>query len=74
MIQVYTDPGGDISFPIFIRRETKTRKWEWKSNQQISRLNDLLHSFFFFWDVIILLCNSPVTLLVHHRKYPIPYR
>ena len=30
-------------FPIFIRKEIKTRKLERKSKQQISRLNDLLY-------------------------------
>ena len=37
------NPGRDISFPIFIRKEIETRKLERKSNQQISRLNDLLY-------------------------------
>ena len=37
------DPGRDISFPIFIRKEIETRKLERKSKQQISRLNDLLY-------------------------------
>ena len=37
------NPGKDISFPIFIRKEIKPRKLEQKSKQQISRLNDLLN-------------------------------
>ena len=32
-----TDPGRDISFPIFIRKEIETRKLERKSKQKISR-------------------------------------
>ena len=35
------NPGRDISFPIFMRKEIETRKLERKSKQQISRLNDL---------------------------------
>ena len=37
------NPGRDISFPTFIRKEIETRKLEQKSIQQISRLNDLLY-------------------------------
>ena len=37
------NPGRDISFPIFIRKEIETRKLEWKSKQKISRLIDLLY-------------------------------
>ena len=37
------NPGRDISFLIFIRKEIETRKLERKSKQQISRLNDLLY-------------------------------
>ena len=37
------NPGRDISFPIFIRKEIKTRKLERKSKQKISRLIDLLY-------------------------------
>ena len=36
------NPGRDISFPIFIRKEIETRKLELKSKQKISRLIDLL--------------------------------
>ena len=39
----YGTPEGEISFPIFIRKEVETRKLERKSKQQISRLNDLLY-------------------------------
>ena len=39
------NPGRDISFPLFIRKEIETRKLERKSKQQISRLNDLLYHF-----------------------------
>ena len=35
------NPGRDISFSIFIKKETETRKLERKSKQQISRLIDL---------------------------------
>ena len=38
-----TEPRKGISFPIFIRKETETRKLERKSKQQISSLNDLLY-------------------------------
>ena len=37
------NPGRDISFQIFIRKEIETRKLERKSKQQMSRLNDLLY-------------------------------
>ena len=37
------NPGRDISFPIFIRKEIETRKLERKSKQKISSLNDLLY-------------------------------
>ena len=37
------NPGGDISFPIFIRKEIQTRKLERKSKQKTSRLIDLLY-------------------------------
>ena len=37
------NPGRDISFPIFIRKEIETRKLERKSKQNISRLIDLLY-------------------------------
>ena len=37
------NPGRDISFPIFIRKELETRKLERKSKQNISRLIDLLY-------------------------------
>ena len=37
------NPGRDISFPTFIRKEIETRKLERKSKQQISRLNDILY-------------------------------
>ena len=37
------NPGRDISFPIFIRKEIETRKLERKSKQKISRLIDLLY-------------------------------
>ena len=37
------NPGRDISFPIFIRKEIDTRKLERKSKQKISRLIDLLY-------------------------------
>ena len=40
-IMMIRNPGRDISFPIFIRKEIKTRKLERRSKQQISRLNDL---------------------------------
>ena len=42
-IRYIRNPGRNISFPIFIRKEIETRKLERKSKQQISRLNDLLH-------------------------------
>ena len=38
-----TEPRRDISFPIFIRKEIKTRKLERKSKQKTSRLIDLLY-------------------------------
>ena len=41
--QVVRNPGRDISFPIFIRKEIETRKLERKSKQKISRLIDLLY-------------------------------
>ena len=37
------NPGRDISFPIFIKKEIETRKLERKSKQKISRLIDLLY-------------------------------
>ena len=37
------NPGKDISFSIFIRKETETRKLERKSKQKLSRLIDLLY-------------------------------
>ena len=37
------NPGRDISFPIFIRKEIETRKLERESKQKISRLIDLLY-------------------------------
>ena len=37
------NPGREISFPIFIKKEIETRKLERNSKQQISRLNDLLY-------------------------------
>ena len=37
------NPGRDMSFPIFIRKEIETRKLERKSKQKISRLIDLLY-------------------------------
>ena len=37
------NPGRDISFPIFIRKEIETSKLERKSKQKISRLLDLLY-------------------------------
>ena len=37
------NPGRDISFPIYIRKEIETRKLERKSKQKISRLIDLLY-------------------------------
>ena len=37
------NPGRDISFPIFIRKEIETRKLERKSKQKTSRLIDLLY-------------------------------
>ena len=37
------NPGRDISFPTFIRKEIETRKLELKSKQKISRLIDLLY-------------------------------
>ena len=37
------NPGRDISFPIFIRKEIETRKLERKSKQKISRLIGLLY-------------------------------
>ena len=37
------NPGRDISFPIFIRKENETRKLERKSKQKTSRLIDLLY-------------------------------
>ena len=37
------NPGRDISFPIFIRKEIETRKLERKSKQEISRLINLLY-------------------------------
>ena len=37
------NPGRDIFFPIFIRKEIEKRKLERKSKQQISRVNDLLY-------------------------------
>ena len=40
---VVRNPGRDISFPIFIRKEIETRKLERKSKQKISRLIDLLY-------------------------------
>ena len=36
------NPGRDVCFPIFIRKEIETGNLERKSKQQISRLNDLL--------------------------------
>ena len=43
MIRSLRNPGRDISFPIFIRKETETRKLERKSKQKISRLIDSLY-------------------------------
>ena len=40
---ILRNPGRDISFPIFIRKEIETRKLERKSKQKISRLIDLLY-------------------------------
>ena len=37
------NPGRDIYFPIFIRKEIETRKLERKSKQKISRFIDLLY-------------------------------
>ena len=37
------NPGRDISFPIFIRKEIETRKLERKLKQKISRFIDLLY-------------------------------
>ena len=37
------NPGRDISFPVFIRKEIETKKVERKSKQNISRLIDLLY-------------------------------
>ena len=37
------NPGRDISFPIFIRKEIETRKLEPKSKQKRSRFIDLLY-------------------------------
>ena len=37
------NPGRDISFPIFIRKEIETRKLERKPKQKISRLIDLIY-------------------------------
>ena len=37
------NPGRDIPFPIFIRKETETIKLERKSKQQTARLNDILY-------------------------------
>ena len=42
---ILRNPGRDISFPIFIRKEIETRKLERNSKHQISRLNDLLYRF-----------------------------
>ena len=36
-IDIVRNPGRDISFPIFIRKEIETRKLERESKQQISR-------------------------------------
>ena len=44
LIRQLRNPGRDISFPIFIRKEIETRKLERKSKQKISRLIDLLYS------------------------------
>ena len=43
LYQKVRNPGRDISFPIFIRKEIETRKLERKSKQKISRLIDLLY-------------------------------
>ena len=40
---ILRNPGRDISFPIFIRKEIETRKLERKSKQKLSRLFDLLY-------------------------------
>ena len=40
---ILRNPGTDISFPIFIRKESETRKLERKSKQKISRFNDILY-------------------------------
>ena len=40
---IVRNPGRDISFPIFIRKEIETRKLERKSKQKISRSIDLLY-------------------------------
>ena len=37
------NPGKDISFPIFIRKEIETRRLEQKSKQKIFRLIDLFN-------------------------------
>ena len=43
LIRELRNPGRDISFPMFIRKEIETRKLERKSKQKISRLIDFLY-------------------------------
>ena len=43
VVRKLRNPGRDISFPIFIRKEIETRILERKSKQKISRLIDLLY-------------------------------
>ena len=43
MVKLLRNPGRDISFPIFIRKESETGKLELISKQKISRLIDLLY-------------------------------
>ena len=42
-VRFVRNPGRDISFTIFIRKEIETRKLERKSKQKISCLIDLLY-------------------------------
>ena len=43
LIRELRNPGRDISYPMFIRKEIETRKLERKSKQKIFRLIDLLY-------------------------------
>ena len=43
LVKILRNPGRDISFPIFMKKEIETRKLDRKSKQKISRLIDLLY-------------------------------